>query len=51
MKAATLYESLGKYTDAIKIYEQLKTDFSEAREGREVEKYISRAKMKAGIAE
>ncbi|MEK6614593.1 MAG: tetratricopeptide repeat protein [Bacteroidota bacterium] len=44
MKAAALYETQGKYQDAVKIYEQLKTDFPEAREGREVEKYISRAK-------
>lgn len=44
MKAATLYETQGKYQEAVKIYEQLKTDFPEAREGREVEKYISRAK-------
>jgi tetratricopeptide (TPR) repeat protein len=49
MKAATLYETLGKYKDALKIYQQLKTDFPEAREGREVEKYISRAKAKGGI--
>ncbi|MBI4929209.1 MAG: tetratricopeptide repeat protein [Bacteroidetes bacterium] len=49
MKAATLYESQGKYADAVKIYEQLKTDFPEAREGRDVEKYISRAKMKGGL--
>jgi len=49
MKAATLYESKGKYADAVKIYEQLKTDFPEAREGRDVEKFISRAKAKGGI--
>ena len=51
MKAATLYESQAKYKEAIQIYEQLKTDFPEAREGRDVEKYISRAKAKGGIAE
>ncbi|MFI5164722.1 MAG: tol-pal system YbgF family protein [Bacteroidia bacterium] len=44
MKAATLYESENKYAEALKIYEQVKTDFPEAREGRDVEKYISRAK-------
>jgi len=49
MKAATLYESQGKYKEAVQIYEQLKIDFPEAREGRDVEKYISRAKMKGGI--
>ena len=49
MKAATLYESLGKYKEALQIYEQLKTDFFESREGRDAEKYISLAKAKAGI--
>lgn len=49
MKAATLFESQGKYADALKIYEQIKTDYPEAREGRDVEKYISRAKTKGGI--
>jgi tetratricopeptide (TPR) repeat protein len=49
MKAAGLYESQNKYAEAVKIYEQVKTDFPEAREGREVEKYISRAKTKGGI--
>jgi len=49
MKAAIAYESQGKYADALKIYEQLKTDYPEAREGRDVEKYISRVKAKGGI--
>lgn len=49
MKAATLYESQSKFAEALKIYEQLKTDFPESREGREVEKFISRAKAKGGI--
>ncbi len=49
MKAATLYEAAGKYQEAVKVYEQIKTGFPEAREGRDVEKYISRAKAKGGI--
>lgn len=49
MKAAIAYESQGKFAEALKIYEQLKTDYPEAREGRDVEKYISRAKAKGGI--
>ena len=48
MKAATLYESQNKFAEAVKIYEQLKTNFPEAREGRDVEKYISRAKARGG---
>lgn len=49
MKAALLYENQGKYSESLKIYEQLKSDFPETREGRDVEKYISRAKAKTGI--
>ena len=49
MKAATLYESQSKYAEAVKIYEQLKTDYPESREGRDVEKYISFAKAKSGL--
>lgn len=49
MKAAGLYESQNKFAEAVKLYEQVKTDFPEAREGRDVEKYISRAKAKGGI--
>jgi tetratricopeptide (TPR) repeat protein len=49
MKAAGLYESQNKFSEAVKIYEQLKTDFPESREGRDVEKYISRAKAKGGL--
>ena|ERR1051325_4645260 len=51
MKAATLYETQNKYKEAIQVYEQLKTDYPESREGRDIEKYISRAKMKGGIEE
>jgi len=49
MKAAIAYESQAKYTDALKIYELLKTDYPETREGKDIEKYISRAKIKGGI--
>jgi tetratricopeptide (TPR) repeat protein len=49
MKAAGLYESQNKFAEALKLYEQVKTDFPEAREGRDIEKYISRAKAKGGI--
>lgn len=49
MKAALLYETLNKFEDALKIYQQVKTDYPESREGREVEKYISRAQAKGGV--
>jgi len=44
-----IYESDNKFSDAVKIYEQLKTDYSETREGKEADKYISLAKIKGGI--
>ena len=49
MKAGTLYENESKFAEALKVYEQVKTDFPESREGREIEKFISRAKAKGGI--
>ncbi len=49
MKAAGLFEDKNDYTNSLKLYEQLKVDFPESREGREIEKFISRAKAKGGI--
>jgi tetratricopeptide (TPR) repeat protein len=49
MKAASLYESESKFADALKIYEQLKTDYPDTREGKDAEKYISLAKTKGAI--
>lgn len=49
MKAAQLYEAQTQHKEALRIYERLKTEFPEAREGRDVEKYISRAQIRAGI--
>lgn len=49
IKAANLYESLKKYADALRIYDQVKTNYPDSREGRDIQKYISRARMKGGI--
>jgi tetratricopeptide (TPR) repeat protein len=49
MKAAQLYEVLSDYKKALRIYERLKTEYPETREGRDIEKYISRARIRAGI--
>jgi tetratricopeptide (TPR) repeat protein len=43
-KAGLAYEEKGNYADAIKIYERIKNEYSESMEGKEMEKYISRAK-------
>ncbi|MBL7888274.1 MAG: tetratricopeptide repeat protein [Bacteroidia bacterium] len=44
-KAALANEEKGNYADAVKLYERIKTEFSETAEGREMEKYIARAKV------
>lgn len=48
MKAGLAYETLSKFDDATRIYEQVKADFGKTNEGREADKYIARARTKAG---
>lgn len=48
MKAALAYESQNNFGNALKIYEEIKADYSTTNEGREIEKYISKAKIVAG---
>lgn len=45
MKAAELYEINGKYPDALKLYERIKTEYPESTEGAAIEKYIARIKI------
>lgn len=47
-KAGMAYESMNNYKDAVKVYERIKTDYEKSTEGREIEKYIARAKALAG---
>ena len=42
MKAALISEELGNTADALKLYERVKTDYSNTAEGREIDKYIAR---------
>lgn len=48
MKAGLAYEDSKNYTNAVKIYEQIKSDYAETTEGREIDKYLARAKALAG---
>ncbi len=48
-KAGHAYESKGSYKDAIGIYEKIQSEYSESQEGRDMDKYIARAKAMAGI--
>ena len=45
MKAGMLYESDGKWTDALKLYERIQEKYPESTEGRSIEKYIARVKL------
>lgn len=44
-KAGMAYENAGKHEDAVRVYEQIKSNYPETTEGREIEKYIARAKV------
>jgi len=43
-KAAMANEEKGNYADAVKLYERIQAEFFETADGREMEKYIARAK-------
>ena len=45
MKAGMIYESEGKYTEALELYERIQDKYIESNEGRSIDKYIARVKM------
>lgn len=45
LKAAALLETMGKNNDALAIYTELKEKFPNSNEGRNIDKYIARAKI------
>lgn len=48
MKAAMLLESMSKFDEALKLYEEIKKDYPQSAEGTTVDKYIARVKIKIG---
>jgi TolA-binding protein len=48
MKAAVAYEELKNFENAIKIYEQIKADYSDSPEGRDIDRFLERAKALSG---
>mgnify|MGYP001138453262 CR=1 FL=1 len=48
MKAGNISEALGDYDNAISAYEKIARDFPNSTEGREVKKYLARAKAMQG---
>jgi tetratricopeptide (TPR) repeat protein len=45
IKAAELHELSGKYSEALKIYERIESEYPESTEGTSIEKYIARVKL------
>ena len=45
MKAGEIYELQKKYTDAIKMYERIRSEYPESTEGTSIDKYIARVKL------
>jgi tetratricopeptide (TPR) repeat protein len=45
MKAGELYELNGKFSEALKVYERIETEYPESTEGTSIEKYIARVKL------
>ena len=47
MKAGLIYEEKGDYKKALELYERINNDYKKSNEGRYIEKYIQRAKLKS----
>ncbi len=45
MKAGEIYELTGKYSEALKVYERIESEYPESTEGNTIEKYIARVKI------
>ncbi len=48
-KAGLVYEELKQYKKAHDVYSRIKTTYPESQEGREMDKYIARVELKAGL--
>ncbi len=47
MKAGLVYESLGRYREAVRTYEKIQRDFPEYSRSNNIEKYITRSKLQS----
>jgi tetratricopeptide (TPR) repeat protein len=45
MKAGYAFESLKEYKDALRVYKEIKNEFPESTEGRNIDKYITRVEV------
>ncbi len=49
MKAGKAYEDLGNFADAVAVYEQIKSEYPESTEGKEIDKYLAYARTMSDI--
>ena len=49
MRAGILLEDMSKYKDALEVYQRIEKEYNSTREGREIEKYIARVKIKGNL--
>jgi tetratricopeptide (TPR) repeat protein len=47
MKAGLVYETLGKYGEALELYEQIRREYPEYSRSNNIEKYITRSRMQS----
>jgi tetratricopeptide (TPR) repeat protein len=47
MKAGLVYETLGRYDDALEVYEQIRRDYPDYSRSNNIEKYITRSKLQS----
>ncbi len=45
LKAGMIYETDGKYSEALRLYERIRDKYPESNEGRSIDKYIARVKL------
>ncbi len=48
-KAGIVYEEMKQFKKALDVYTRVKTEYPESQEGREMDKYIARVELKAGM--
>jgi tetratricopeptide (TPR) repeat protein len=49
MRAAILLEGKGEFKDALKVYERIQKEFNRSSEGQQIDKYITRVKVKGNL--
>jgi tetratricopeptide (TPR) repeat protein len=49
MRAGILLEEKGEYAEALKLYQRIESEYNATNEGKQVEKYIARVKVKGNL--